>query len=85
MSREAEWPRRQGEHDRRAYGRLEADHDDPADWKAAVLSCSVRRCTGPIIGSAHGRDKFPRTTSRGTNGSKTSRPRRSATTGIFTR
>ena len=82
MSQEAEWLRRQGEYNRSVYGRPEADHDDPAGWKAAVLFYSIRRYTGSIIGSTHGRDKFPRTTTRGTDGSRTSRPRCSAATGI---
>ena len=54
MSREAEWLRRQGEYNRRVYERPEADHDDLADWKAAVLFYSIRRYTGSIMGSAHG-------------------------------
>ena len=29
--------RRQGEYNRRVYGRPEADHDDLAGWKATVL------------------------------------------------
>lgn len=37
MSQEAEWLRRQGEYNRRVYGRPEADHDDLAGWKATVL------------------------------------------------
>ena len=41
MSQEAEWLRRQGEYNRRVYGRPEADHDDLAGWKATVLFYSA--------------------------------------------
>lgn len=41
MNRETEWFRQQSEYNRRVYERLDANHDDLADWKVTVIFYSA--------------------------------------------